>query len=72
MSDKLLDEMRRVMERRCWSIRTEHRYCGWVKPYVLFHSMQSPDDLPDLGHGNFHAKHHRSKRQRKQGPCHEV
>ncbi len=45
MSEKLLDEMRRVMRRRRYSIRTENSYCGWVKRYELFHRMQSRDDL---------------------------
>ena len=31
MSNKILDDMRDVMRRRHYSIRTERSYCGWVK-----------------------------------------
>jgi integron integrase len=40
-----MDEMRRTMRRRHYSIRTERAYCSWVKRYVLFHQMRSRDDL---------------------------
>jgi len=45
MSTTLLDEMRRTMRRRHYSIRTERSYCSWVKRYILFHKMRSRDDL---------------------------
>jgi len=32
---------------RHYSIRTEATYCGWIKRYILFHQMQSRDDLKD-------------------------
>ena len=44
---KLLDEVRRTMRRRHYSIRTEKSYCSWVKRYVLFHQMRTRDDLRD-------------------------
>jgi integrase len=47
MSLKLLDEMRQVLRRRHYSIRTEESYCLWVKHFVLFHKMRSRDDLND-------------------------
>jgi integron integrase len=47
MSLKLLDEVRRTMRRRHYSIRTEKSYCSWVKRYVLFHQMRTRDDLRD-------------------------
>ena len=47
MSMKLLDEMRQVLRRRHYSIRTEQSYCLWVKRFVLFHKMRSRDDLND-------------------------
>ncbi len=47
MSTTLLDEMRRTMRRRHYSIRTEHSYRSWVKRYILFHKMRSRDDLKD-------------------------
>jgi len=47
MSAPLLDEMRRTMRRRHYSIRTERSYCSWVKRYILFHKMRSRADLKD-------------------------
>lgn len=47
MSVKLLDEMRRTVRRRHYSIRTEHSDCSWTKRYILFHKMLSKDDLKD-------------------------
>ncbi len=47
MASNLLDEMRRIMRRRHYSIRTERSYCGWVKRYVLFHKMRSRADMED-------------------------
>jgi hypothetical protein len=45
MSNKILDNMRDVMRRRHYSIRTERSYCGWVKRFVLHFNMKSRDDL---------------------------
>jgi hypothetical protein len=47
MSTTLLDEMRRTMRLRHYSIHTERSYCSWVKRYTLFHKMRSRDDLKD-------------------------
>jgi hypothetical protein len=47
MASMLLDEMRKTMRRRHYSIRTERSHCGWVKPYVLFHKMRSRACLRD-------------------------
>ena len=45
MSNKILDNMRDLMRRRHYSIRTERSYCGWVKRFVLHFNMKSRDDL---------------------------
>ena len=45
MSNKILDDMRDVMRRRHYSIRTERSYCGWVKRFILHFNMKSRDDL---------------------------
>jgi len=34
---KLLDQVRDVMRRNHYSIRTEQAYCSWIKQYILFH-----------------------------------
>ena len=45
MSNKILDDMRDVMRRRHYSIRTERSYFGWVKRFILHFNMKSRDDL---------------------------
>jgi hypothetical protein len=45
MSNKILDDMRNVIRRRHYSIRTERRYCEWVKLFSLHFNMRSRDDL---------------------------
>jgi integron integrase len=47
MSSKILDDMRDVMRRRHYSIRTERSYCAWVKRFVLHFNMKSRDDLTE-------------------------
>ena len=47
MASILLDEMRKTMRRRHYSIRAERSYCAWVKRYVLFLKMRGRADLRD-------------------------
>jgi len=47
MSNKIIDDMRDVMRRRHYSIRTERSYCEWVKRFVLHFNMKSRDDLSE-------------------------
>ena len=47
MSSKILDDMRDVMRRRHYSIRTERSYCAWVKRFVLHFNMKSRNDLTE-------------------------
>ncbi len=47
MSNKILDDMRDVMRRRHYSIRTERSYCGWVKRFILHFNMNSRGDLSE-------------------------
>ena len=49
MSSKsnILEDMRDVMRRRHYSIRTERSYCAWVKRFVLHFNMKSRDDLSE-------------------------
>ena len=47
MSNKILDDMRDVMRRRHYSIRTERSYCGWMKRFILHFNMKSRDDLSE-------------------------
>ncbi|MGD9200324.1 MAG: integron integrase [Chitinispirillia bacterium] len=45
MSTKILEQMKDVMRRRHYSIRTEYSYCDWVKRYALHFNMKSRNDL---------------------------
>jgi integron integrase len=42
---KLLDEMRRILRLKHYSLRTETTYCEWVKRFVIFHGKRHPRDL---------------------------
>jgi len=42
---KLLDQVRDVMLKRHYSIRTEHAYLKWIKQYILFHKKCHPKDM---------------------------
>ena len=41
----ILDEVRRVMRVKHYSIHTERTYCDWIRRFILFHKMQ---DRPEL------------------------
>jgi hypothetical protein len=42
---KLLEQVRKVMRLKHYSIRTERCYCDWIRRYVKFHGMRSREDL---------------------------
>ena len=44
---KLLDQVRSIMRLHHYSIHTERSYLDWIKRYVLFHRMQTREDLAD-------------------------
>jgi integron integrase len=44
---KLLDEVRRLMRFRHYSLRTEEAYVGWIRRYILFHGKRHPRDLDE-------------------------
>ena len=35
------------MQLHHYSIHTERTYCEWIKKYIMFHGMNSRDDLND-------------------------
>ncbi|WP_305909463.1 integron integrase [Methylomarinum sp. Ch1-1] len=41
----LLDEVRRVMRLRHYSIHTERSYCDWIKQYVRYHRLTDRSEL---------------------------
>lgn len=42
---RLLDQVRHVLRRKHYALRTEEAYVGWIRRYVLFHHKQHPRDL---------------------------
>ncbi len=42
---KLLDQVRFVVRRKQYSIRTEKTYVDWTRRFILFHNKQHPKDL---------------------------
>ena len=44
---KILDEVRDVMRLHYYSIHTERAYSEWIKKYIIFHGMNSRDELKD-------------------------
>ncbi len=42
---RLLDQVRKAMRVRHYSIRTEESYISWIKRYILFHDKQHPKNL---------------------------
>ena len=42
---KILDDVRDVMRLHHYSIHTERSYCDWIRRFVLYHQMQSREDL---------------------------
>ena len=41
----ILDEVRRVMRVKHYSIHTERTYCDWIRRFILFHKMQDRAEL---------------------------
>ena len=42
---KLLDQVRHVIRKRHYSIRTEQAYTDWIKRFILFHEKKHPKDM---------------------------
>jgi integron integrase len=42
---KLLDEVRRVIRLKHYSIRTEQSYCEWIKRFILFSGKRHPKEM---------------------------
>ena len=43
--EKLLDNVRRIMRLKHYSIHTERIYCDWIKQYIKFHQMNDKKAL---------------------------
>jgi integron integrase len=44
---KLLDEVRDVIRRKHFSIRTEQTYVDWVRRFILFHNKRHPREMAE-------------------------
>ncbi len=42
---RLLDEVRNVIRRLHYSIRTEHAYVDWIRRFILFHGKRHPAEM---------------------------
>jgi len=42
---KLLDQVRDVIRRKHFSIRTERAYCDWIRRYILYHGKRHPAEM---------------------------
>jgi hypothetical protein len=45
---KLLGEMRDIIRRKHYSIRTEQAYLDWAKRYILFHGKRHPREMGEV------------------------
>lgn len=45
---KFLDEVRRAMRLRHYSLRTERTYLDWIRQFILFHGKRHPDELGEV------------------------
>ncbi|HHT9139147.1 MAG TPA: phage integrase N-terminal SAM-like domain-containing protein, partial [Candidatus Wunengus sp. YC60] len=39
------DQVREVIRKKHYSIRTEQAYIDWIKKYILFHQKRHPKDM---------------------------
>ena len=46
---KLLDQVREIIRRKHYSIRTEEAYLSWIKRYILFHKKRHPLEMGKKG-----------------------
>ena len=42
---KLLDQVRDVIRRKHYSIRTEQTYVEWIRRFILFHKKRHPAEM---------------------------
>jgi integron integrase len=42
---KLLDQVRDVIRRKHFSVRTERIYCDWIRRFILYHRKRHPQEM---------------------------
>ena len=46
---RLLDQVRNVLRRKHYSLRTEQSYVDWIKRFILFHGKRHPTQCRNTG-----------------------
>jgi len=46
---RLLDQLRGVLRRKRYSIRTEQSYVDWIRRFILFHGRRHPSQMGKTG-----------------------
>jgi len=44
---KLLEQVRDVIRRKHYSIRTEHAYLDWIKRFIIYHNKRHPAEMAE-------------------------
>ena len=44
---KLLDQVRDVIRRRHYSVRTEQAYIDWIKRFIIYHNKRHPAEMAE-------------------------
>ena len=44
---KLLDQVRNVIRRKHYSIRTEQAYIDWIKRFIIYHGKRHPGEMAE-------------------------
>src|SRR5262249_51477233 len=44
---KLLDQVRNVIRRKRYSIRTEQAYIDWIKRFIIYHGKRHPGEMAE-------------------------
>jgi hypothetical protein len=44
---KLLDQVRDVIRRKHYSIRTEQAYIDWIKRFIIYHGKRHPKEMAE-------------------------
>jgi integrase len=48
MPSQLLQELRNVIRRKHYSLRTEETYVGWTRDYIRYHRLRHPADMSEV------------------------
>src|SRR6266404_9964972 len=50
---RLLDQVRDVIRRKHYSLRTEQSYTDWIRRFILYHKKRHPRDMAEAEVGEF-------------------